>query len=282
MKDFVSDLKRLWGSRPLFLNDDPSCGEDTFPLPAKARVMVLGPHPDDPESVAITSRRLMRNGCDIRYVIVTLGPSGVEDAYADRWKTAASPSLQAVKCQIRTREQMQAAEMFGLSSDHLTFLCLPKNRNETLDSPENHTIIEDLLESAAPDIVILPVGKDTNTTHAWVYSAFRTSAKDRVCNSGRSMVAMYNEDPKTSHIRKDLFVVFGENGARWKRGLLRVHDSQQQRNLHQRQMGFDRRILQVNRRCYSHGPEAIKRGTAAGYAEVFEIEVFDPEPGGSG
>ncbi len=128
--------------------------------------MVLGPHPDDPESVAIACRLFMRNGCDIRYCIVTLSPAGVEDIYADRWRAAVSTPLDEVKMEIRRTEQVQAAERFGLAADDLIFLGLQKGEGGTLDSAENRRIIEDLLVTMAPDIVIMPVGRDTNATHA--------------------------------------------------------------------------------------------------------------------
>jgi hypothetical protein len=111
--------------------------------------------------------------------------------------------------------------------------------NKDLNSPEDLTRMKDYLESMVPDIVIMPIGKDSNQTHAWVYQAFQKCAKDLTLKTGKPIIALYNEDPKTIEIRKDLFVLFGEEGANWKRALLRAHDTQQQRNIHRRGMGFD-------------------------------------------
>ncbi len=69
MRQFVLDLKQYWNKRP-FIWYEKSSGSDYMPcLPSKGRILVLGPHPDDPESVAITCRILDQTGCDIQYAI---------------------------------------------------------------------------------------------------------------------------------------------------------------------------------------------------------------------
>jgi LmbE family N-acetylglucosaminyl deacetylase len=213
-------------------------------------------------------------GCDIWYAIVSVSPSGVEDEYAQKWQNNGFISLQEKKKEIRRREQTRAAEMFGLTPDRLAFLGIEENKD--LNSPEDLTRMKDYLESMVPDIVIMPIGKDSNQTHAWVYQAFQKCAKDLTLKTGKPIIALYNEDPKTIEIRKDLFVLFGEEGANWKRALLRAHDTQQQRNIHRRGMGFDERILRINHLSYKllheTSPIAI---SSAKYAEVFEIELFD-------
>jgi hypothetical protein len=166
--------------------------------------------------------------------------------------------------------------MLGLSRDRLAFLGIEEDN--TPDSRRNRSLIKDHLESLAPDIVIMPFGKDPNPTHAWVYQVFRECARDLTLKTENPIVALYNEDPKTIEIRTDLFVLFGEEGANWKRALLRTHDSQQQRNLHRRGMGFDERILRVNDLSGRRLSETL---ISSRYAEVFEIELFDfPSPEG--
>ena len=82
--------------------------------------------------------------------------------------------------------------------------------------------------------------------------------------------------PQIIEIRKDLFVLFGEEDADWKGTLLRIHDSQQQRSIHSRGMGFDERILSMNhlswKRLHEISTPAV---SSARYTEVFEIELFD-------
>jgi LmbE family N-acetylglucosaminyl deacetylase len=174
---------------------------------------------------------------------------------------------------IRQKEQTRAAEMFGLPPDRLAFLGIEEDKE--LDSPKNLTRIREHLESVEPDIVIMPIGKDPNQTHAWVCQAFRKCANDLTLKTEKPIVALYNEDPKTIEIRKDLFVLFGEEGADWKGALLRVHDSQQERNIHSRGMGFDERILRMNHLSWRHLVEiSTPVGSSAKYAEVFEIELF--------
>ncbi len=235
---------------------------------------MLGPHPDDPESVAVTCRLLMQSGCEIWYAIANLSPSGVEDEYAQRRRNRGSISLQEIKGKIRQKEQTQSAEMVGLIPERLAFLGIEEDKK--LDSPENLARIRDYLESLEPDIVMMPIGKDPNRTHAWVYQAFQKCAKELAPKTEKPIVALYNEDPKTIGIRKDLFVLFGEEWADWKRTLLKTHDSQQERNIHSRGIGFDERILRVNHSNWRHLVEtSTPVGSSAKYAEVFEIELFD-------
>jgi LmbE family N-acetylglucosaminyl deacetylase len=274
MKTFISDLKQYWNDRPFLWSEFGEGFAKKVCFPKDAKVLVLGPHPDDPESIAITCRILMRLGCDIWVTIVTMSPSGVEDEYAERWENSNSNSLEKKKIEIRRREQTQATEKFGLNPDRLTFLGIEENKG--LDNPNSSAKIRDHLLSIAPDIVIMPVGKDPNQTHARVYNVFRECARDLTLKKEKPVVALYNEDPKTVEIRHDLFVLFNEESAEWKKALLRIHDSQQQRNIHNRGMGFDERILRMNHRSYKRLQEMLPHADCpTQYAEVFEIELFD-------
>ena len=71
-------------------------------------------------------------------------------------------------------------------------------------------------------------------------------------------------------MRVDLYLDFGEEDAAWKAQLLRLHRSQQERNLRERGIGFDARVLQVNRQA------AAALGTPLPYAEVFELMRLGP------
>ena len=273
MWTFISDLRQHWKDRPFIWGEV----EEVFRkvrIPACGRVLVLGPHPDDPESVAITSRLLKQSGCDIWYTIVSMSPSGVENDYIQGRNISDFITLQEKKSEIRRIEQTQSAKMFELAPDRLAFLDIKEEKG--LDSQENLSRVRDHLESVAPDIVTIPIGKDSNQTHKWVYQVFRKCVKDLIFKFKKPLIALYNEDPKTIEIRKDLFVLFGEEAANWKRGLLRIHDSQQQRNIHSRGMGFDERILRMNHLSWKHlGKNLAAVRSSAKYAEVFEIELFD-------
>ena len=275
MKTFIADLRNHWKDRPFIWSECKDISLRKVRLPQCGRVLVLGPHPDDPESVSITCRLFMQSGCEIWYAVVSLSPSGVEDEYAQRIRNRNSISSKEEKGEIRRKEQIRSAETFGLGADRLTFLGLEEGKE--LDSPGNFARIKEHLETAEPNIVMMPVGKDPNQTHAWVYQAFRKCAYNLAFKTEKPVVALYNEDPKTIQIRKDLFVFFGEEGADWKRTLLKIHDSQQQRNMRSRGVGFDERILRMNHVSWRHLVEtSISAGSSAKYAEVFEIELFDP------
>ena len=277
MKDFISHLRRNWQERPFVWAEGPVEPGEQVRLPSQGRVLVLAPHPDDPESAAVTCRLLKRSGCDIRYAVVSMSPAGVDDEYARKFIVGNSTDLQETKAEIRRKEQIRSAEMFGLGAERLAFLGIREDvESALLDSPANRARLRGHLESVAPDIVIMPVGRDTNRTHTWVYKVFRECARDLAHRSGRPLVGLYNEDPKTTEIRPDLFVCFGEGSAQWKRTLLKAHDSQQQRNIRLRGAGFDERILQVNRQGRRRLPEASGLAVSSlRYAEVFEMELFD-------
>lgn len=273
MNQFISKIKYYWDKRPFVWEEHtPVCVHDMY-LPSKGNVLVLAPHPDDPESVAVTCRLFARAGCEIMYAIVSLSPSGVDDEYIRKSDNLQQISMKERKIEIRRMEQIRSAGMFGLAMNSMTFLGIDENE---LDSAENRTIVFDILEAKEPDIVIMPVGKDTNATHVWVYHIFRQYAQDLVFKKKKQILAMYNEDPKTTGIRSDMYVLFEEESAKWKSELLRAHDSQQQRNIMKRKMGFDERILEVNRLGYKRLIEsAMFCNGPYEYAEVFELELFE-------
>ncbi len=277
MNRFISDLKQCWDERPFVWPEEQNLSKAKIHIPLKGRVMALGPHPDDPESAAVTCRLLSRNGCEIYYAIATFSPSGVDDEYAKGKDGRSSLPLKDKKIEIRRMEQVRSAKLFGLPSDRTAFLDIrKKGKDALLDTKENRSKIMNHMELVAPDIVILPTCKDTNQTHVWVCNVFRECANSFAFNRKRPIVAMYNEDPKTTTIRNDFFVLFDEKTANWKRALLKAHDSQQQRNLNRNGTGFDERILQVNTLAFKHYQRSFPAGhTTHGYAEAFEIELFD-------
>jgi LmbE family N-acetylglucosaminyl deacetylase len=274
METFIADIRQHWKERPFIWGEVYDGSAKMVRLPADGKVLVLGPHPDDPECVAVTCRRLMHFGCDLWYTIVSMSPSGVEDRYAKKWGHDSSVSLEKKKVEIRRMEQTSAVEMFGVTGERLTFLGIEES--EELNSTENLTRMRVHLESVAPDIVIMPAGNDANQTHVWVHEVFRKYAPYVALKKEKPVVALYNEDPKTIKMRHDLFVLFGGESGDWKRGLLRAHTSQQQRNIHSRGIGFDERILNMNHSRYRLLRESVSTADgSAKYAEVFEMELFD-------
>ena len=227
--------------------------------PPVGRVLALAPHPDDFDSVGVTMRFLHTGGSLIRVAVVSGSASGVLDDFV-----GADPER---KRQAREEEQAASLRFFGLSADCLVCLRL---REDAAGDPEeggaNEAALRAYLSAEAPDLVVLPHGRDTNIGHQRVQRMFRGWAVD----AGRPVTAFYFRDPKSIAFRADVYLAFGEDEARWKSCLLLHHASQQHRNLATRGRGFDERILEVNRAI------AREMGLSEPYAEAFEIERFGP------
>ncbi|MBX9849660.1 MAG: PIG-L family deacetylase [Rhodocyclaceae bacterium] len=227
-------------------------------LPAGLRIGVLAPHPDDFDAIAVTLRHFHARGDSIQLAVLTGGASGVEDGFA-------GAHSDAEKTALRKREQLASCALFGLPSTHVRFLELPADEkgNPRLDAA-NHDTIRHWLLTHQPQLVFMPHGNDSNVTHQRTYALFRQV----VLAEKLSVWAVLNQDAKTIAMRHDLYTGFDADEAAWKSALLRLHDSQHQRNLNTRGHGFDERVLAVNQ------DSAKNLGLSARYAEVFELEVF--------
>jgi len=231
-------------ARPLIMPEGP--------LPGAGRVLALAPHPDDPDAVAVILRMLVQGGWEMHWAILTSSWSGVEDDFV-------GPSPLA-KTRVRQEEQRAAARLFGLPEARLTFLNLTEGADgHLLSCADNHLRYTAYLSAVSPDIVVLPCLADTNPTHRLNYAWFAAWA----ATHGRPVLALGNEDPKTTAFTPDFSILFGEETAVWKGALLECHRSQSVRNQHTRQMTFAERILRVN---------ADSPGLAPGqYAERFQV-----------
>jgi LmbE family N-acetylglucosaminyl deacetylase len=249
---YVAQLRDdvLAGTRPLFLHE--------LTLPKDLSLVVLAPHPDDFDIIAITMRRFRDNGNAIHVGVLTSGASGVEDDFC-------SPPSVEKKGALREQEQRDSCHLFGLPEPCLVFLRLQEDADgHPAENMENAGRVKNYLTAQRPDMVFLPHGNDTNPGHQRVYSMFRKLAPEM----GYPIAAFYNHDPKTIAMRYDLFAVFDEEDARWKARLLRCHASQHCRNLKTRNYGIDDRILQVDQ---SLAAEYVKTHA---YTEAFELEFW--------
>jgi LmbE family N-acetylglucosaminyl deacetylase len=230
----------------------------SFKFSNTLRMLVLAPHPDDFDAIGVTMRFFWENGNPLHVAVATSGWSGVEDAFC-------SPPTPQVKAALREGEQRASCQFFGLPETHLTFLRLQEDETEQpAETQANLERIREVMLDTRPALVFLPHGFDTNLGHQRVYAMVRRIAG----TAGYPLAAFLNRDPKTIHMRCDVYLGFDEEAAAWKGELLRCHRSQHQRNLNQRGYGFDERILRVNR-------ESAKLCAAgAPYAEVFELEFF--------
>lgn len=235
----------------------PGAVPKRFPLadlPEAPVVVVLAPHPDDFDAIALTLHALHERGATIHLAVLTTGVSGVEDVYPGADSNDA-------KRRIREAEQRASCRLFGLDEAALTFLRLVEDeRGHQRDDAENRWRVRDYLLARRPDLAFMPHGHDTNVAHQRTWSMFR----DIVLEEGLEVVALLNRDAKTVAMRTDVYFDFDAAAAAWKATLLRAHDSQHARNLRTRGHGFDERVLEVNRRI------AGDLGLAAPFAEAFE------------
>jgi LmbE family N-acetylglucosaminyl deacetylase len=223
-------------------------GVDEGPWDRPRRWLVLAPHPDDFDVVAVTMRRLKERGCELFVEVLTGGASGVEDEFANGWegKTAA-----------REEEQRESCRRFGLAPNRLRFHRFEEDETGAMrDEPFNATRIADLLHEIGPDAVVLPHGRDSNADHRRAFRFFDAWRRRQPPGPPALLV----RDPKTLDMRIDLITPFCESEADWKGELLRCHRSQHERNLRQRGIGFDERILQVNREIGAEHGEPFAEG----------------------
>ncbi len=230
-----------------------------YPFSSSLRLLVLAPHPDDFDAIAVTLKYFQENGNQILLLVLTGASSGVKDSFL-------SQPTKERKEHVRENEQRKALEFFGFPLANVRFLRLPENKNGDmiLDDKCRFTVGQ-FFQEFAPDMVILPYGEDTNQGHQRTFSLARELAKA----ASKPILALYNQDPKTIQFRLDVYTAFDETISLWKREMLRFHQSQHTRNLETRGIGFDDRILNINTEI------ASQIDTYSKYAEGFQIELFE-------
>ena len=222
--------------------------------PPRMRVLVLAPHPDDFDAIGVTLRQLSEHGHELHLAVLTGGANGVDDGF-----DGAIDSDQKVA--LREAEQRASCAFFGLPAGRCRFLRLWQH---AADAAQDDARLRAHVLALQPQLVFLPHGNDSNATHRRTCRSFcAIAASERL-----TLQACLNQDAKTLGMRSDLYTGFDADLAQWKAQLLRHHRSQQKRNLRTRGIGFDARVLQLNRSA------AAALGTAEPYAEVFELTRF--------
>lgn len=228
-------------------------------ISSSLKMLVLAPHPDDFDAIAITLKYFQEIGNQILLLVLTGGSTGVDESFL-------SHPTKENKEKVREKEQRHSLEYFGLPASNVRFLYLTEDINGDLKLDEACRLaIWQKFEEFKPDAIFLPYGEDTNPSHRRTFTLARDIAK----KSRKPILAFYNQDPKTIQIRQDAYIEFDENASFWKREMLRFHQSQQIRNLQTRGVGFDDRILNMNEEL----ARQIKLNSE--YAEGFQIELFD-------
>lgn len=204
---------------------------DPGPWDLVKRWLVLAPHPDDFDVVAVTMRYFSKQGAEIAVEVLSGGASGVEDAFVIGWEA---------KTAARETEQRRSCAQFGLPAEKLRFHRLPEDAaGHMQDSVENQAHVYYMLECHAPTGVILPHGNDSNADHRRTFRWFKAWWEIQKCPP----LALLVRDPKNLGMKVNLIAPYDEADAAWKSDLLRCHHSQHERNLRSRGIGFDERIL---------------------------------------
>ena len=213
--------------------------------------LVLAPHPDDFEVVAVTLKHFADRGARLTLEVLSGGASGVEDAFASGWEA---------KTAAREAEQRASLARFGLPENELRFHRLTEDAGgHVADSPENQARVHAILNSVNPGGVVLPHGNDSNADHRRTFRWFSAWRETQATPP----LALLVRDPKNLGLRVDLITPYDAEAAAWKAALLRCHRSQHERNLRTRGSGFDERILAADRAT------AASFGFAA--AECYEV-----------
>lgn len=234
--------------RPLSLRQQALAG----PL----QVAVMAPHPDDFDAVALTLRHLQAQGHVLHLAVLTTGEGGVDDGFGGAHDAAA-------KAVLREAEQRASCAFFGLPPGQLQFLRLWGDAaRETGDRAR----LRAWMDEHRADLVFMPHGNDSNRTHRRTFETVCAIAAEQQLRAW----ALLNQDAKTTSLRVDAYFDFDDDEARWKAHLLRLHRSQQDRNLRTRGVGFDERVLRVN------GAAAQALGIGRPYAEAFELMELAP------
>lgn len=223
--------------------------------PPHMTVLVLAPHPDDFDAIGVTLHHLHEQQHTLHLAVLTAGANGVDGGGSVDEKTAQ-----------REAEQRDSCRFFGLPAESCHFLRLWEN---PLAAAQDGARLRALILRLQPELVFMPHGNDSNATHRRTYQSFCAIAADERL----TLQACLNQDAKTLGMRSDLYTGFDGALAEWKAQLLRHHRSQQMRNLRTRGIGFDARLLQLNRNA------AATLGLNEPYAEVFErMHIADGEP----
>lgn len=215
------------------------------------RVLVMAPHPDDFDAIGLSLRHLHLQGHELHVAVLTSGAGGVDDGFGGAHDAEAKASL-------REAEQRESCAFFGLPPRRLHFLRLWEGDEAQHEAPA--PLVAWMAERPA-DLVFMPHGNDSNRTHRRTYQAVCAIAR----RQGLHAWALLNQDAKTLGMRIDAYFDYGEEEAQWKARLLRLHRSQQERNLRTRGAGFDARVLELNRQAAGALPARRP------YAEAFEL-----------
>jgi len=226
---------------------------------------VFAPHPDDFDAIAVTMKFLL----SLRWKIVLSVMTGGENGVIDGYKGATSRDE---KRDLRRQEQRDSCKAFGLAPECLNFLDLDHDETGLLQlNSANAELLNSQMNASDPQLLLMPHISDSNRTHQICAGL----ALHALSQKPRDLQIWFNRDEKTLEMQDELYTAFDERQAQWKAELLRLHSSQQHRNLELRGVGFDERVLDMNRRTANSlgltAKDSEGNAQPIEYAETFEV-----------
>jgi len=231
------------------------------PIPSGMNVLVLAPHPDDYDAIAITMKLLQQ--CDNRIFVRVLGTgwNRVEDEICD-------PATPEAKAALQRQEFHESCRRFELNEDDVAFLDMKEDSSGYIRKhPFNIELLKKAITEIKPQLIFMPHWNDTSNDRRLA----ATLAWDALDELGLSTPLLHFYTPKTRTMYRHFYTVFSRSEADWKAGQLQCHRSIQQHYMAHYGIGFVDKIIQLN---YDAGRDIGKDK----YAEVFEMKILSPLP----
>lgn len=173
-------------------------------LPEKKTAVVFCPHPDDDAfSCGATISEMVRKGCEVVCVYMTLSPKGVAGNMTDGEKGA-----------TRKKEGIEACRIMG---SRPVFLNLDEPRLE--HTPQTVKAVAELLKTERPDVIFLPPENDAHPTH-------RATSKIVLEALGQRKTEVWFYETWTPLAEPNFIFFFGEKAMELKKKAMNAHQSQ--------------------------------------------------------
>lgn len=144
------------------------------------KILVIAAHPDDEVlGCGGTIAKHADNGDEVSVLIIAEGATSRQPT---RDRSVSSSTLNEL-----AKAAQKAAEILGVHS--LELLQYPDNRLDSMDRLDLIKIVEDKVDTVAPDIVYVHYGGDLNIDHRRIHEAVLTACRPTPSNSVRTLLS---------------------------------------------------------------------------------------------